>query len=200
MTTGAAEGAALHSDEILTPDEVRALIGACSRQASSGLRNRALITILYRGGLRVCEALELELDELDPQGRTILSTHGNRTRRIGLDAGSFRVIERWVDRRAELEISPAAPLFCTLAGNPMSSSYLRGLLHRLAEKAKVDKRVSAEVLRRSLALELMEEGYSIVAIQSQLGHSAASVTSRYLARLGNGKPVDDLRQRGEWLP
>lgn len=188
-----------HQD-VLTSAEVRRIVDACSSQASSGLRNRALIMAFYRAGLRVNEALKLEPDDVDPAERELIVRRDARVRRVALDYGSFRVIERWLERRLDLGIRVDAPLFCTLMGKPLASSYLRGLLHRLAEKAGVEKRVSAEVLRRSLAVELVEEGFSIVAIQAQLGHSAAAVTSRYLARLEQHGEVGDLRHRREWLP
>jgi integrase/recombinase XerC len=200
MTAEAPAGKPPRPDELLTPDDVRGLIRACSNTSSTGLRNRALITTLYRAGFRVCQALELRLDDVDLQARTIASPRGGRGHSIALDAGSFRVIERWIDRRGEAGIPPEAPLFCTLAARPLSSSYLRGLFGRLASKTGIDKPVSAEALRRSLALELVKEGYTILDIQSQLGHSAASVTGRYLARLANESGGPDLRRRADWRP
>lgn len=186
--------------EILTPAEVRQLLDACSSRASSGLRNRALIVVFYRAGLRVNEALRLMPDDIDARARELIVRRDTQSRRVPLDLGSFRVIERWLERRRMLGIEDDAPVFCTLSGKPVASSYLRGLMHRLAEKAGVEKRVSAEVLRRSLAIELVEEGFSIVAIQAQLGHSAAAVTSRYLARLERHDEREGLRHRSEWLP
>jgi site-specific recombinase XerD len=73
------------------------------------------------------------------------------------------------------------------------------MLHRLAARADVDKPVSAEALRRSLALELVEEGFPLDTIQAQLGHSAAAVTSRYLVRLAESRGAADLRRRADWL-
>src|SRR5438132_9998176 len=57
--------------EILTPDEVRALIKACSNRAPTGVRNRALLVLLYRGGLRVAEALRLRPKDLDRAAGTV---------------------------------------------------------------------------------------------------------------------------------
>jgi site-specific recombinase XerD len=187
-------------DAVLSAAEVARLIGACSGQASSGLRNRAIIAVLYRAGLRVCEALELEASDVDAGERLLFVHHGERSRRVSLDSGAFRIIERWVERRSEIDLPESAPLFCTLSGTPLASSYLRALLHRLATKAGIDKHVSAEVLRRSLAFELSQEGFSVVDIQAQFGHSTAAVTSRYLARLESGDVPRALRRRQEWRP
>lgn len=185
---------------VVSPDEVVGLIRACSPRSSSGIRNRALITTLYRAGLRVGEALALGPADVQVEERVIVPARGSHSRRIALDSGSFRIIETWLARRDGLELPEGVPLFCTLKGKPLASSYLRGLLHRLATRAGIRKPVSAEVLRRSLALELVEEGFSLAAIQAQLGHSSTAVTSRYLERLGTGDAMEDLRLRADWRP
>jgi site-specific recombinase XerD len=70
--------------EILTPEEVGMLFRACSSRAPTGIRNRALLTILYRSGLRVSEALDLSLKDIDRQACTVRVLHGkgNRARAL----------------------------------------------------------------------------------------------------------------------
>ena len=82
--------------EILTADEVRSLIRACSPRAATGLRNRSLIVLLYRGGLRIGETLRLAPKDIDRTAGTVtvLRGKGGRRRTIGLDPGAFAVIER----------------------------------------------------------------------------------------------------------
>src|SRR5436309_334280 len=106
--------------EILTPDEVRALIKACSNRAPTGIRNRALLVLLYRGGLRITETLRLHPKDLDRTAGTVtvLRGKGGKRRTIGLDPGVFAVVERWLDARAKRRISGRAPLICTLHGKP----------------------------------------------------------------------------------
>src|SRR5437016_1978829 len=79
--------------EILTPDEVRALIKACSNRAPTGIRNRALLVLLYRGGLRITEALRLHPKDLDRAAGTVtvLRGKGGKRRTIGLDPGVIDV-------------------------------------------------------------------------------------------------------------
>jgi site-specific recombinase XerD len=186
--------------EVLSSDEVSRLLGACSSRAASGLRNRALIAVLYRGGLRVCEVLELLPGCVDLEAHVISVERGRRSRDVRLDSGAFEILVRWMERREEIGLSKDGPLFCTLSGTLLASSYLRGLLHRLATQGMVDKRVSAEVLRKSLAVELAQEGFSIGAIQAQLGHSSVAVTSRYLGRLEYGAASHALQHRQRWCP
>jgi site-specific recombinase XerD len=113
--------------EVLTPEEVRALLAQCSTTSSYGLRHRALITLLYRTGLRLGEALALALKDLDPIAGSVTVLHGkgDRRRTVGIDPGAIRVVEIWIDRRRLLGVPAAAPLFCTLRGGPMTPSLVR---------------------------------------------------------------------------
>ena len=89
--------------EVLTDAEVCALMRACGGYAPIGLRNRALIALLYRAGLRINEALSLypkDLDLADGNVR-VLRGKGGRSRTVGLDPGAGAVIERWLDARSQ---------------------------------------------------------------------------------------------------
>jgi site-specific recombinase XerD len=129
----------IYPAEILTGDEARRLIKACSNRAPTGIRNQALLVLLYRGGLRVSEALRLAPKDVDPDAGTltVLRGKGGKRRTTGLDPGAFPVLERWLDRRAALGINGRAPLLCTLKGKPLATQYVRTLLPRLARRARI---------------------------------------------------------------
>ena len=167
--------------EILTPDEVRQLIRACSAKAPTGIRNRALISLLYRSGLRIGEALALFPKDVDVKEGTVTVLHGkgDRRRTTGIDPGALAMVEEWLKARERLGISRRRRIFCTLAGQPLDDSYIRHLLPRLAAKAAVDKRVHAHGLRHTHASELAKEGLPMNLLQAQLGH----------ASLGNHRPI-----------
>jgi site-specific recombinase XerD len=185
--------------EILTAEEVRALLKACSSRAPTGIRNRALIVTLYRGGLRVSEALALMPKDLDRDAGTvrILNGKGNQARTVGFDPTAFTVIERWLDKRRELRINGRAALLCTLDGGPLASSYVRALLPRLAARAGIEKRVHAHGLRHTHAAELAREGLPMNLIQAQLGHTSLATTSRYLAHIQPAEVIHAMQAR-EW--
>jgi site-specific recombinase XerD len=145
---------------VLTADEVRALIEACSNRATTGIRNRALIVAMYRGGLRADETLALRPKDADTAAGTLTVLHGKGDRRrvVGLDPGAIAILSRWLETRNALGINGHAPLFCTLDGKALKPSYLRTLLPRLAGKADVEKRVHPHGLRHTHAYELMMEG------------------------------------------
>jgi len=185
--------------EPLTPDEARAIFNACSKRAPTGIRNRALLVVLYRAGLRIGEALSLLPKDLDNQAGTIrvLRGKGKTARLVALDAGGWGIVETWLERRARLGISARAPVFCTLAGAPMKSAYIRMMLPRLARKAGIARRVHAHGFRHSFAFELANEGTPLHVIQSALGHACLATTDRYVRHVAAPTVVATLRSR-EW--
>jgi site-specific recombinase XerD len=183
--------------EILTADEVRALIRACSNRAATGVRNRALLVLLYRAGCRISEVLRLRPKDLDRAAGTVtvLRGKGGKRRTIGLDPGAFAVVERWLDVRTKRGISGRAPIICTLKGKPLASAYARALMPRLARRARIEKRVHAHGLRHTHAPELALEGHPMNLIQAQLGHASLSTTSRYLAHIAPTQLIAAMRAR-----
>jgi site-specific recombinase XerD len=185
--------------DLLTGTEIEALIRACSNRAPTGVRNRALIALAWRGGLRISEVLGLRTKDLDAESGTIVIHHGkgDKTRRVGIDAGTIALVDRWLDIRRTLGIPMGRPSICTLGGRPIDPSYVRHLLPRLAKRAGIEKRVHAHGLRHAYAIELEREGATLSTIRDLLGHSSVAVTDRYLRRLGAGEAVQFARNR-DW--
>ena len=183
--------------EVLTDDEVRGLIRACSNRAPTGVRNRAMIVVIYRGGLRIAEALALRPKDVNPDAGTIriLRGKGSKDRTIGLDDGAMAVIQRWIDVRAKRGIKGHSQLFCTLQGKPVKTAYIRALLPRIGRKAGVEKRVHAHGLRHTHAAQLASEGVPVNVIQRQLGHSNAATTSRYLDHIAPKEVIETMKKR-----
>lgn len=167
--------------EVYTPGEVRAILAQCSRRAPTGIRDRALITVLYRAGLRLSEALALAPHDVNMTAGAIRvrDGKGHRARTVGIGDGALAVLQLWLDARKRLRLD-GARLFCTLAGGPMSPEHVRGMLRRRARKAGIAKRAHPHGLRHSHAFEQAERGTPVHAIQQQLGHSTLAVTSTYL--------------------
>jgi site-specific recombinase XerD len=182
--------------EVLTPDEVRALIRACPARGPSGVRNRAIIAVLWRSGLRVGEAMALYPKDVDVAACTIRVLHGkgDKWRLIGVDPEAMAVLERWVECRRRLGVPPRAPLFCTIAannlGHPVRTAYVRDMLKRVGRKAGIEKRVHPHGLRHTHAFELAQEGTPLHVIKAQLGHTSVATTERYIDHLA---PVELIR-------
>lgn len=183
--------------EALTADEVNRLIAACGSRSPTGMRNRALIVVLWRAGLRVSEALGLAPKDIDHAAGTIRVLHGkgNKSRVVGIDQQALAVVQRWMDRRAELGINGRQPVLCTLNGQPMATAYVRNLLKRLATKAGIEKRVHPHGLRHTCAAEMRSEGHDIGIISKQLGHSSIATTHRYLNHVNPAAIINTMRAR-----
>ena len=184
--------------EVLTESEMNAIIGACSATSLTGIRNRALLTILYRGGLRIAEALALRPADIDPDRGTVRVLHGkgDKSRTLGLEPGAMAAVQRWADKRRQAGIRGRV-LLCTLNGGPMSQQYVRAMLRRAADSAGIERRVVPHQMRHTHAAELVSEGVSMPVIRDQLGHSSLAVTDRYLRDIAPGEVIAAM-QRRQW--
>jgi integrase/recombinase XerD len=177
--------------EVLTTDEVAAIIAQCSAKAPTGIRNRAMLTLLYRSGLRVSEVLALRPADVNLDAHTVRVLHGkgNKATTRGFHPTATDALARWMDTRKGMG---RGPLFCTLAGDPLQAQYVRLMLHRLAAAAGVEKRVHPHGLRHTFAWELEQAGVPVSVISALLGHSSIAVTARYLNHLTNHQAVSAL--------
>ena len=183
--------------EILTDAEVCRLLDACEDRQPTGVRNRALIAILYRSGLRINEALDLFPKDIDHEAGSIriLNGKGGRARTVGIDPAAGAVVDRWLEVRSELGKNGTHPIFCTLAGGRMGDAYIRVLLPRLGRKAGIEKRVHAHGFRHTHAAQLRAEGVDIGIISKQLGHRSIATTARYLDHIAPQQVIEAMRTR-----
>ncbi len=183
--------------EILTPAEVRKLILTCPRRSATGPRNRALIVVMWRAGLRCSEALSLRVVDANAEQSSVyvMRGKGGKSRTVGIDPESFAIIEQWLMVRDKLSIPKTAPLFCTLAGGGLSTAYVRAMLPRLAKRAGIVKRVHAHMLRHTMAAEMRETGEDIAVISKQLGHSNIATTARYLDHVSPTAIINTMKKR-----
>lgn len=185
--------------DLLSRREIERLIAAASGRAPTGVRNRAMIALAWRSGLRIGEILALRPKDVDLiAGRvTVQRGKGGKRRVVGLDAGTAALVARWIETRRAMRVPATAPLYCTLRGGSIDQSYIRHLLPRLASRAGIEKRVHAHALRHAFSVELEAEGAPLTTIRDLLGHSSVAVTDRYLRRIGASDAIDFARQR-DW--
>jgi integrase/recombinase XerD len=184
-------------EDVVTPAEIESLLRVCSSRAPTGVRNRAMIAVAWRCGLRIGEVLALWPKDVDVTSATVIVQHGKGDKRriVGMDAGTCALVDRWLQVRRKYSAGRRSPLFCTLRGGPLDQSYVRHLLPRLAGKAGIDKRVHAHGLRHAYATELEREGARLTTIRDLLGHSSTAVTDRYLRRIGATEAIEFARRR-----
>lgn len=171
--------------EVLSKREIAALLEACGTRAWTDRRNRALMVVMYRAGLRVAEALALRPCDVDAERGAIrvLRGKGGRVRTVGIDRWGIEELARWIEEHRAMSWSAGEPLFCTGTGRPVTQAYVRRRLPELARAAGLHKRVHAHGLRHTHAAELRAEGIDLAVIRRQLGHSSLLTTVRYLDHL-----------------
>jgi site-specific recombinase XerD len=164
-----------------------------------GLRLRAMIVVLWRGGLRIQEALDLTESDLDARRGSILvrAGKGNKRREVGMDPWAWSDhLAPWVACRTQL---PLGPLFCVIdgatRGRPWSATAVRAELRRYALAAGVRRRFAPHQLRHAHAVELAREGVPLPVIQRQLGHSYVSTTSVYLQGINTEEIISAIHAR-----
>ena len=185
--------------EVLSHTEALALISACGANAATAVRNRALLAILYRCGLRISEALQVRPKDLNLEHGMVrvLFGKGGKSRTVGIDAQAAAIVGDWVAARAAWCPHVGSPLFCSRSGRRLTGAYVRRLLPELGRKAGIDKRVHAHGLRHTHAAELRSEGIDIGIISKQLGHSSITTTARYLDHIAPMAVIEAVRGR-EW--
>jgi site-specific recombinase XerD len=176
------------------------------RQAGAdphGLRVRALIVVLWRGGLRISEALALAETDVDPRRGSILVRHGkgDKRREAGMDDWGFEHLQHWLDHRIAL---PVGPLLSVIDGpkagrRAWSATSARRELRTLASRAGVRRRFAPHQLRHAHAVELAREGVPVNIIQRQLGHSDLGTTSTYLQGIDPSEIINAVRSRRQPL-
>jgi site-specific recombinase XerD len=183
--------------EVLSEDEVRRLLTECSRRAPTGVRDRALLLLMYKTGLRVEEALDLKPADIDHRQGSVRVLHGkwDRARTVGVDDGTLAVVELWEAKRRELGVNGRTTLFCTLQGGRLSPEQVRQMIKRRADKAGITKRVHPHALRHTYASQMADEGVPVHQIQRLLGHRHLATTALYIEQVNPTRLIEIGRGR-----
>jgi integrase/recombinase XerD len=171
---------------VLTPAEVRRVLLACDTTTAKGLRDRAILELLYATGLRHAEARALKLEDLDRKEREIVvrSGKGEKPRIVPLARSAYEAVSAYLERgRAGLVTDhedSSCYLFLTTRGRKTNDMTLHYVLSRLVARAGVKKHVSPHTFRRTFATSLLKAGVSVRHIQALLGHTSLNTTAKYL--------------------
>lgn len=189
--------------EPLTPAEVLALMVACGTD-TAGNRNRAMIAVGARAGLRCAEMLALYPKDIDLERGRIHVMHGkfDKDRYVDFDPGACAIVKQWMSQRQEMGFDGRHRIFCVVEGptrgQPVSASYVRWLMKTLAEKAGIEKRVHYHGLRHTYASYLLDQGVPMHIIKTMLGHASVVITEHYADHIGNAAAMGAVRRLVEW--
>jgi site-specific recombinase XerD len=166
---------------VLRRDQVEALLGAPDAQTPDGLRDRALLELLYASGARVSEAVGLDVDAVDlPNGLVRLHGKGDKERIVPLGEPACVAVERWLSegRTALATVGSDHALLLNRRGLRLSArDALRAV--EAAARASGVGHVTPHTLRHSYATHLLEGGADLRSVQELLGHVALATTQTY---------------------
>lgn len=169
--------------DVLSVEEIDAMIGAIPADKEESLRNHAIIETLYGSGLRVSELVDARLSRLDLKERLLLvEGKGSKERVVPVSPVASRLLEEWIRQRNLMKIKPDGEdiIFLNRRGGKITRVMIFYIIKDLAAMAGIKKKVSPHTLRHSFATHLLEGGANLRAIQEMLGHESISTTELYL--------------------
>ena len=162
--------------EYLTPAEVEKLLQASAKVGRHGARDRTLILLAYRHGLRVSELVTMRWEQIDFK---VGSMHVNRLKNGLASTHPIRGVELRALRELRRDYPETPYLFVTERGGPMTPATARKLIGRAGELAALPFPIHPHMLRHSAGYKLANEGHDTRSIQQYLGHRNITHTVRY---------------------
>ncbi|MCL2625987.1 MAG: site-specific tyrosine recombinase XerD [Cystobacterineae bacterium] len=166
----------------LSLEEVDALLGSPKADSFAGLRDKAMLELLYATGMRVSELVNLGLDAIRlEEGYVRVIGKGQKERLIPLGRSATQAMRDYLQggRPGLLKGKASKALFVSPRQKPMSRMGFWKLLRRYALKAGIAKDISPHKIRHSFATHLLERGADLRAVQAMLGHADLSTTQIY---------------------
>lgn len=168
-----------HVPTLLSIEEVKALVQAACQDRRYGLRNRAIVELLYSCGLRVSELCYLNLYDVGDNGVRVRGK-GGKERLVPIGAPAVAAVDRYLATARGACIEDSPPLFLGDNGQRIDRIAVWQIIKDSAKRAKIDKDISPHTLRHAYATHLLDNGADIRVIQELLGHADISTTDRYM--------------------
>jgi len=159
--------------------EIESLLAAPDTSTENGLRDRAILELMYASGLRVSEAANLKINDVDIDSGIVTTTgKGNKTRRVPVGASAIEWIKSYLALRRKKENIEIDNMFVNANGSPINRQSIYLSITDYAEKCGLEG-VSPHTLRHSFATHLVQNSADIRSVQQMLGHADISTTQIY---------------------
>lgn len=167
---------------VLTIEEIDTMLACIDMNKVEGVRNRAIIEVLYSCGLRVSELCHLKLQNIHPEeGFVQIWGKGRKERLVPISEAALEAIATYLksETRAEPKAGEEEYVFLSRRGKAISRITVFHLIKELAETASITKEISPHTFRHSFATHLLEGGANLQAIRLMLGHEDIGTTEIY---------------------
>ena len=168
--------------EILTEEEAEKLLQQPNTNTDKGLRDSAMLFLLYTTGIRVSELVHLKADDVNLEKGYITCSENGRTRVIPLLPKTKKAVEDYltIARNRLLRGRESEYLFSNCSGTPMSRQGFWKVLKGYASDAGISKDITPHTMRHSFAAHKLKEGTDLRSVQKMLGHADISTTQMYM--------------------
>lgn len=172
--------------QILSIEEVEGLLALPSEDDPKGLRDKAMLEVLYATGIRVTELINLDLDDLNIE-LGYIKCSGSKERIIPVGKIALKVLDEYVGktRNTFLKNKKEKALFLNFHGERMTRQGFWKIIKYYASMAGIEKEITPHTLRHSFAAHLIENGADLKSVQQMLGHSDISTTQVYAEVIKN---------------
>jgi integrase/recombinase XerD len=168
-----------HLPRFLTEEEMERLLAAPDVSTDEGIRERAMLELMYATGLRVSELVGLKRTDINLEAG-LIACHGkgSKERRVPIGKSATQWLQQYIGVRARALKTHNPNLFINGPGAPLTRNFAWAMIKRLAARAGLDH-VSPHTLRHSFATHLLQRGADSRSVQALLGHSDISTTQIY---------------------
>lgn len=168
--------------EVLTVEEVDLLLEQPDERTPKGIRDKAMLELLYATGIRVSELIHLNLSDVNMKMGYITCTEHEKDRIVPFGNTAKRALERYLKetRGILMGTHKEKVLFLNCLGGPMSRQGFWKVLKSYVKQAGITADITPHTLRHSFAIHLLQNGADLKSVQEMLGHSDISTTQMYL--------------------
>ncbi|MDD3570764.1 MAG: site-specific tyrosine recombinase XerD [Lachnospiraceae bacterium] len=174
--------------EIMPLNNVELLLEQPDLKDKKGIRDKAMLEVLYATGMRVTELINIQLDDINLALEYIKCGHNNKARVIPLGSKAIDALRRYINdvRSMLVKNSDESYLFVNCNGSPMTRQGFWKIIKFYAKKANITEDITPHTIRHSFAAHLVENGCDLQSLQEMLGHSDISTTQVY-TKLNKGR-------------
>jgi integrase/recombinase XerD len=168
--------------KVLTQDEMEKLLNQPKLESPKGLRDKAMLELLYSTGMRVSELVNLRMDDVNMEVGYVTCRDAGRERTISFNTRAKKALEMYLasSRECMTKDSEVEFLFTNCSGDSMSRQGFWKLIKYYANRAQIEGDITPHTLRHTFAAHMVEEGRDLHDVQQMLGHSDISTTQMYV--------------------